>query len=148
MAQLIRYNFWDIDHWIEEKNFKKVSDIFRDEGEASFRIQEKEAIQWFTGRKKYVVSTGGGIWINEENRKQLLELGLCIWLKVSPKQVFDRIKHSLPQRPLLAREPDPLKKITELMEMRNVFYEQTQFSINTDGKQPKEVAIEIEKILE
>ncbi len=147
LAPLLQYGFWDIDQWIEEKMKKKIHELFHDEGELFFREKEKEAIHWFDGKKKYVISTGGGIWINEENRKQLLDKGLCVWLKVSPQQALNRIVHSLSQRPLLAREPDPLKVIEKMMEERNVFYSQAHISINTDGKQPKEVALEIQKIL-
>lgn len=147
LAQLLRFGFWDIDQWIEERMSKKIHELFRDEGELYFREKEKEAIQWFKGKKRFVVSTGGGIWINENNRKLLLERGLCVWLKVSPRQALDRIAHNLSQRPLLASEIDPLKTINKLMEERKDFYSQAHTSINTDGKQPKEVALEIVKKL-
>jgi shikimate kinase len=145
LARILNYHFWDMDQWIEEKNGKNVSEIFSKNGEKYFRSQEMESINWLKEKVSYVVSTGGGSWINQENRDKLLKMGWCVWLKVSPEKVLERIGAHLSQRPILAKSKNPLNEINEILSTRNPIYALAHTSFNTNEKKPREIALEIFK---
>ena len=143
LAKLLKLNFWDMDQWIEEKNKKSISNIFTEKGEEFFRLEETEAIDWLKNKESLIISTGGGVWVNQENRKKLLKLGWCLWLKVSPEKVLERIGLNLSQRPVLAQSKNPLIEIKNILSIRNPIYSLAHASIATDGKMPKDIALEI-----
>jgi len=143
LSKLTGFQFVDTDYWIEEKNKKKITKIFEEEGELFFRHQEKEAIEWLKTLKKHVVSTGGGIWMDEINREKLQNEGWCVWLKVTAPMALQRVGSTLSQRPLLARSNNPGRIIEKLLAEREPCYSLAQASFETDGKTPGEVALEI-----
>ena len=59
--------------------------------------------------------------MRRENRELLRELGMVVYLQVSPETVYNRLKGDV-TRPLLQCE-DPLGRIRELMEERREAYE-------------------------
>jgi len=147
LARILHFNFLDTDQLIEEKTGKKVSQIFKARGEVSFREEEKEAIYSIAEKKNYVISTGGGIWVNKENRKLLLQMGWCVWLKVSADEVWKRVSLNLSQRPLLNQDPHPYETVKKIIEEREPIYSLAHFSVDTNKKSFKKVAEEIVRSL-
>ena len=147
LAHVLGFQFLDLDQLIEEHCGMKIPDIFEKMGEDHFRKKEIEAVDSLISKKNYVVSTGGGVWSNPENRKKLLNLGLCVWLKVSPEKAFKRIEPYLSHRPLLASSSDPLKTITGFLIERETDYSKAHLTVNTDDKNPKQTALEIVEYL-
>jgi len=143
LAKQLNFDFFDIDHVIEAKNNMSVFEIFRRHGESYFRNEERAEIVNIRSSEKTVISTGGGLWLNPDNRGILLELGWCVWLKVSGEQAWKRIHPHLSQRPLLAQSKDPQGDMAKIIQERNPLYSLCHFSVQTDGKTPKEVAVEI-----
>lgn len=143
LARLMKVGFLDTDNWIEEKNGSKVSDIFNDRGEAFFRSQEKEAIEWLKTQDGRVVSMGGGAWMNAENRSALLGIGWCAWLKVSVEVAWKRVATHLSQRPILSKTANSFETLKSLWIERVPIYSLAPVSFDTDGKTSKEVALEI-----
>jgi shikimate kinase len=143
LATILNYEFVDMDQWIEMKNGKSISEIFSTMGEVYFRQEEKGAIEVIKQKRNQVISTGGGVWINDSNRIILLNSGWCVWLKVSAKQALKRVESNLSQRPLLASSRDPFAKIESLLKARNPIYSLSHSTIETDEKTPMEVALEI-----
>jgi shikimate kinase len=143
LAKELCFNFLDTDHWIEKRNEKTIARIFKEKGESFFRSEEREAVTWIRSHQKVVVSTGGGLWMNEDNRKQMLSLGWCVWLKVSAEVAWKRIESNSDQRPLLENIKDPSIELKSILEKRSPVYQLAHSSFVTDGKDPKQVAIEI-----
>ena len=88
-----------------------------------------------------ILSTGGGVFENSENRQLLLEKSVVIYLKASSDVIFDRIKHET-HRPLLGSAFTP-EKISVIIEKRRVNYELAKFTIDTDMKSPYNIVTEI-----
>ena len=143
LSKLLNFHFWDMDSWIEENTGNKIPEIFEKYGELFFRRKEEEAIERLIGKNKYVVSTGGGTWVNKKNRENLLKLGWCIWLKVSPEDIWQRVSNHLDQRPLLLKSENPVEHLSILLKERIPFYSLAQASFDTSKKNPKEIALEI-----
>lgn len=133
----------DTDKLIEKKTEKKISDIFKEDGEAFFREQETECVKELLFRKEeMIVATGGGLPVRAENRVLLKQLGCVVYLKLSPEQILERVKGDT-ERPLLACE-NPLLRIKELLGEREAFYEEAaDLVISADGKNMEEVLAEL-----
>ena len=76
--------------------------------------------------------------MKKENHALLKELGTVVYLRISPENVWERLKNDT-TRPLLQCE-DPLAKIKELLAMRAPVYEEAADIIfDVDGKNMEEV---------
>ena len=133
------------DDLIEEREGRKISEIFKDSGEAYFRKIEKEIVKECSLKDKVVIDCGGGVVIDPENIEKLKISGTVFFLSASPELILERIKTE-GHRPLLQVE-DPLAKINELLSARKSFYEKADHTIEVDGKSLEEVAKEIKNTI-
>ena len=104
LARLFRFTFLDSDADIEAKTGVDISFIFEKEGEAGFRIRERESIDRLTRLDSIVLATGGGAVIDPDNRRALAERGVVVYLETSIDQQIERTRHAR-HRPL--RPPRP-----------------------------------------
>ncbi len=146
LAQKLQRPFIDVDSWIEGSEKRKIRDIFEKDGEAHFRVLEKEAIRDLGAKSGSVITTGGGAVLDAENRKILKEAGLVIALSATPETICDRVKNSR-HRPLLQGE-NVLLEIKTLLEFRKPFYQEADLFFETDGKSSAQVAEAIVQALE
>jgi shikimate kinase len=142
LARLFRYSFLDSDSDIEAKTGVDISFIFEKEGEAGFRVRERESIDRLTQMEGIVLATGGGAVIEAENRRVLAERGVVVYLETSIEQQLERTRHAR-HRPLL-NGTNPEEKLKELMLRRAALYaEIAQVTVSTDGRRVQLVAEEI-----
>lgn len=147
LANLIHFNFLDMDYEIEQTMGKKIHEIFELHGEDFFREQEHLFLSTVVFQQRMVLSCGGGCWVNDISRKMLLKSGWCVWLQVSAEEAFYRISRHLVQRPLLSKTENPLETLQKLKTIRDPLYELAHASIDTDGYSPKQVAQEIYEMI-
>jgi len=140
VARATGFEFVDTDAAVEKACGLSVRDIFRTKGEPFFREVESRILVECLEAEKRILATGGGVWMNEGNRNRLLEGAWCVWLKVDPDQVWERVRSNLAERPLLAGAEDPRRKIQELLEIREPFYSLAHATIDTNGRSPDEVS--------
>jgi shikimate kinase len=146
LARLFRFTFHDSDADIEAKTGVDIAFIFEKEGEAGFRLREKESIERLTRLDGVVLATGGGAVIDPDNRRVLAERGAVVYLETSIDQQIVRTRHGR-HRPLL-NDTDPEAKLKELMLRRAVLYAQiADFTVSTDGRRVQLVAEEIYQAL-
>ena len=119
----LRFQFLDTDNLIAERAGMDVAEIFAKSGEEAFRRLETRALESIAPLTRYVVSTGGGAVLREENRKLLRSMGFVILLTAREEVIHDRVAHQN-KRPLLQTE-DPRGTIARLMEERREAYEST-----------------------
>src|SRR5271170_4132722 len=142
LARLFRYTLHDSDADIEAKTGVDIAFIFEKEGEAGFRLREKEAIERLTRLDGIVLATGGGAVIEADNRRVLAERGTVVYLETSIDQQLERTRHGR-HRPLL-NDTDPEQKLKELMQRRAALYAQiADLTVSTDGRRVQLVAEEI-----
>lgn len=133
----------DTDKMLVKEQGRSINEIFQTDGEAAFRKLETELLRRLSeGKSNYILSTGGGMPVREENRTILKKLGIVFFLKADPDTIFERVKEDT-QRPLL-QGTDQRAKITAMLKERTPMYElAADHVIETDGKTVKEVVSEI-----
>jgi shikimate kinase len=146
VARRLRLSFVDTDRYIEDMTGRRIPDIFREDDEPGFRALEREAIARITQGCNQVVSTGGGAFVDPENRERLRTGNLVIHLEVRPETVVDRLQNSRSGRPRpLLDSPDPLKRVMQLMADRREAYSAAHVTIGVDNRTRYELVGELRR---
>ena len=131
--------FIDLDSEIEKGTGKNISEIFDIDGEEQFRKMETKQLKQYS---ESIVACGGGIVLKDENREFINENGFTILLTASMEELSHRLSDS-GNRPLLA-DDNTEEALTKLWLERQLHYLNTaDFTIETDGKNPKQLTEEI-----
>jgi shikimate kinase len=147
LARLFHFTFHDSDADVEAKTGVDIAFIFEKEGEAGFRMRERESIDRLTALDGVVIATGGGAILHPDNRRALAERGAVVYLETSVSQQIERTRHGR-HRPLL-NDTDPKEKLAELMLHRAALYaEIADLTVSTDGRRVQLVAEEIHRELQ
>lgn len=116
LARKLKLDWIDLDDYIEMKYATTISKLF-EAGEANFRHYEHICCVEVSKRKKCLISTGGGIVMNDENIKALKKNSIIIYLDRPINEIVKDINIS--KRPLLK---DGTEKLYELYELRHQKY--------------------------
>ena len=149
LANKLQFSIIDIDKEIEKDEKLSIKEIFEKKGEDYFR--EIESKYLLRKRKSAVVSCGGGIILNKQNREFLRTSGYTIYLKSSIPTLEIRLLNNN-NRPLLNN--DNLKEnLKNIYNKRKKLYTSTaNTTVVTDRRSVKEVCeliikkLKIEKI--
>lgn len=121
LAKELGLTYIDTDQLIEEKEGISINDIFAQKGEEYFRTLETTVIKELSGTDDYVIATGGGMVLRQENVKMLKQIGPLVLLWAEPPTVYERVKKEA-HRPLL-NVPDPLAEIKKILDKRTPVYD-------------------------
>ncbi|PLV59090.1 bifunctional shikimate kinase AroK/3-dehydroquinate synthase AroB [Thermotoga sp. KOL6] len=116
VAEILDLQFVDMDEEIEKREGKSIKRIFEEDGEDYFRLKEKELLKELIQKDNVVVSTGGGVVTDPENRA-LLRRTKTLFLYAPPEELVQRV--TVENRPLLSEGKE---KIYEIWEKRKSFY--------------------------
>jgi shikimate kinase len=130
--------FIDLDEEIEREAGASVVEIFRSEGEATFRALEAAALVKASSQDPSVVACGGGVVLEPANRVTLRATGTCVFLDVPLEQLRERVRPA-EDRPLIQREGD-LERL--LAEREPLYREFAGHVVNASGT-PDEVSAAI-----
>jgi len=133
LASLLGWSFVDLDKKIEEYTGKTIPEIFSQKGEEWFRNIESQLLREFMSGTDAIVSTGGGTPCYSDNMDFMLETGLTLYLKMTPRQLKSRLSKSKGDRPLLKDldHEQLLSFITEKLAYRERWY--SRCDITVDG---------------
>lgn len=131
LAGLLNYDFVDLDTLIEERSGKSVPQIFKQDGEETFRKLESDCLSSLLAKKSTVVSLGGGTPCFNDNLEKIKKAGLLIYIELPAKTLAQRLRSSKQERPLLDKLNDNelLSTIERLMEQREKFYKQAHMIV-------------------
>lgn len=117
----------DIDEEIIKQENKSISEIFEQEGEASFRKLETEVLRKLP-LENYVISCGGGTPCFFDNMQYMNLYGTTVYLQLSAEKLFSRLSKKKGSRPLIMNlEGDELLEFIRIkLAERKPFYEQAQ----------------------
>lgn len=146
LGRAFSYEFLDSDAQIEEEQQKTINDIFAEQGETAFRDMETEFLKRLADKQeKFVLGTGGGMPMREENAAILKQIGLVVFLKAGQEELIKRLTNDT-TRPLLAVS-DVREKVETLYAKRLPVYEAAaDYVLETDGKSFYAMIKEIEEV--
>ena len=81
----------DIDERIEAREHRSVAAIFSQQGESYFRQLERLALGDLLPLRHVVVATGGGTFVEADNRALMLADGAVAWLDLPLTQIIERV---------------------------------------------------------
>lgn len=143
LAQELGFNLFECDEIFEEKFKIKIKNYFSQFGEENFRKEEENILKDLIKKNNFVISTGGGVVLNKNNRDLIFnDEILSIYLKSSVDAIFNRIKNNK-NRPLLNVE-NPKKEIEKILNQREDLYKQAKLTIENENETLDEV---VEKII-
>jgi shikimate kinase len=145
ISKKLNLKFIDIDDLIEEAEGLSISNIFKKKGENYFRNLEEKITLKILKSEGNIVSLGGGGFINEKVRKEILTKHFSFWLSWDDSILLKRIKDSK-KRPLAFKSTDD--EIKKLIKKRSKIYLKAQFKINCNKLTKTEIVNEIIKIYE
>ena len=130
LSKNLSMEFIDIDKIIEKKLQLTIHEIFQRKGEIFFRKLEEEITLEQIEKKNKVISLGGGAFMNEKIRKEILKDHLSFWLQLNTKTLIDRIKNSL-KRPIAANSTN--LELINLIKKRSNIYSKALYRINCNN---------------
>ncbi len=151
LSKEIGWEYIDTDELIQQKSGFCIDDIVRQYGWNRFRELEKEIVKEVSNLDNYIISTGGGVVLNEENVYKLKERGFFIWLKADSTTIRARMKEDQKtdiNRPALT-DANPIDEIEHVLKLREPLYDKyADFIVNTDNLSEQQVCnIILKKIL-
>ena len=129
----------DVDHRIEAREHQRVAEIFATQGESYFRSVERSVLQELLPQRHVIVATGGGTFVDPENRVAMLADGAVAWLDVPLERVIERVPAD-GRRPLASDRT----QMEQLYASRGAAYAQAHVRIDASRPVPEIV----ERILE
>jgi shikimate kinase len=136
LADVLYYYYVDLDEFIEEKTYSKVTSLFKQFGEQHFRDVEREYLIDLQVYDRMIVSCGGGTITNQTNLNWMNEHGLTIYLEMPFDEIFNRINHQaeIEKRPLLKnlQGKNFRTEVEKLYQQRIKFYNKCAIKINAN----------------
>jgi shikimate kinase len=101
LARRLGWQMIDIDERIEERERQTVADLFAKRGEPYFRAAERAVLGEQLAARHVVVATGGGTFVDGQNRALINRDGVSVWLDVPLDRLIERVPAD-GRRPLAA----------------------------------------------
>ena len=139
LSKLLKYEFIDLDNYIEKKEKKTVKFIFEDKGELYFRKKEHFYLkELLNNEDKMVLSLGGGTPCYYDNINLINESdnNTSIYLRVSINEIINRVSKEKSKRPLIAHiETEELLRefIGKHLFERSNYYNKADLVIDANG---------------
>ena len=146
LAKNLNTKFIDVDKLIERKERKSVKKIFQFNGEAYFRkIEEKITLKLLKNNKS-VIALGGGAFINNTIRKEVLKNSCSIWLNVKIETLIKRYRKNN-RRPLIKAQSLE-KDVKKIYFSRKKIYAYANYKLNCDNIEKNKIVVDALKLYE
>ncbi|WP_050603561.1 shikimate kinase [Ruegeria sp. 6PALISEP08] len=131
LAARLGVPFLDSDAEIESAANMTIPEIFKRYGEPFFRVKEAQVIGRLLEEKNGILSTGGGAFLQPDNRRTISQQGASVWLRADLNVLWNRVRRK-DTRPLL-RTADPYATLKALYEARVPVYAEADLTVESDG---------------
>jgi shikimate kinase len=142
LAQRLGWRVEDVDALIEARERRPVAEIFARSGEPYFRTVEREILKVLLPLRHVVVATGGGTFVEADNRGAINIDGLSVWLDVPIEVVLARLPAD-GRRPLAADRA----QMERLFAARRIAYAQAHLRVDVGDASADEIAERIGEML-
>jgi shikimate kinase len=140
LARRLGWRAEDVDLLIEARERRTVADIFARDGEPYFRSLERQVIYSLLPHRHLVIATGGGTFVDPENRAAINADGVSVWIDVP----FDVLLSRIPadgRRPLA----NDRVQMAMLYENRRLAYQQAHLRLDAARARSEEL---VEQLIE
>lgn len=120
LARSLGVAFIDSDDEIVKAANMTIAEIFERDGETFFREKESQVLARLLRGRPAILSTGGGAFLSDRNRRMISDHGVSVWLKADLDLLWQRVRHKT-TRPLLRTE-NPRATLAALLEAREPIY--------------------------
>ena len=136
LARRLDWRFADIDELIEKRERAPVAEIFAKHGEPYFRGVERAVLAEQVPFRHTVVATGGGTFVDPQNRAIITSDGAAVWLDAPLERVIARIPQD-GRRPLASDRAS----LELLFHARRAAYEDAHLRLDA-GRVPVEALVD------
>jgi shikimate kinase len=143
LARRLGWRAEDVDLLIEARERRTVADIFARDGEPYFRSIERQIIYALLPERHVVVATGGGTFIDPENRAAMNADGVTVWIDVPFEALLARIPAD-GRRPLA----NDRVQMAMLFETRRLAYQQAHIRLDASRARSEELVDQLIEQLE
>jgi len=138
LAEHLGWPFVELDRVVEEEYGASIPDLIEMAGTATFRRQEKSALdRVLAAHEAAVITTAGGIVADPETYALLLRRSHTVWIKARPDDHMSRVMAQGDFRPMAAnREAGSKGAMTDLvaiLEARRADYARAEAEVDTSG---------------
>ena len=134
LAQHFAWPFIELDRRVEEEYGASVPDLIEMAGMATFRRQERGALERVVAEQDAaVITTAGGIVSNAETYALLLRRAHTIWIKARPDEHMSRVMAQGDFRPM-AQNRAAMADLLAILEARRADYARADAEIDTSGE--------------
>ena len=135
LARRLKRECFDLDDLIEEREGMPIPEIFDRCGEPYFRGIETSLLLEVQDLPAAVVAVGGGAFIQDANRKLILQQGVAVWLNLPVELAWER-SSEVDNRPL-ARNWESFES---LFQERQQYYRMAHWTVDIEGKSPEAIS--------
>lgn len=143
LAERLRWGWLDADELLEKRAGCSIRELFDTAGEAAFRDLESAVLDELCSCRRLVIASGGGVVLRSANRQRLRAAGRIVWLTGDAATLWRRLQSdgtTAERRPNLTASGG-LAEVEEVLRVREPLYrEVAEFSVDTTGRSPEEVA--------
>ncbi len=147
LAKTLKRTYVELDDEIAKKAGARISDVVQRQGWNYFREREAEVVEETSRSENIVISTGGGVVLQEKNVQALKKNGVCIFLSAPLEELLPRIGETS-TRPRLTGAKTMKEELERVWEERRPLYEKAaDETVDTTGMKPHDIADAIMQIL-
>lgn len=117
----------DIDDLVEQRERQTVAAVFAKHGEPYFRAAERAVLLEQVPTRHLVVATGGGTFVDPQNRAVILQDGATVWLDVPMHRLIQRVPAD-GRRPLAADRAE----FERLFTVRRAAYADAHYRVDAE----------------
>jgi XRE family aerobic/anaerobic benzoate catabolism transcriptional regulator len=133
LAQRLGWPFIELDRRVEEEYGASIPDLIEMAGTATFRRQERHALQRVIAEHDAaVITTAGGIVADPETYALLLRGTHTVWFKARPEEHMSRVMAQGDFRPM-AQNRQAMADLVAILEARRADYARAEAEVDTSG---------------
>src|SRR5271169_3328774 len=134
LAGHLGWPFIELDQRVEEEYGASIPDLIEMAGTATFRRQERGALERVIAEHEAaIVTTAGGIVSNPETYALLLRRTHTVWIKARPEEHMSRVMAQGDFRPM-AQNRGAMADLVAILDARRADYARAEAELDTSGE--------------
>jgi XRE family transcriptional regulator, aerobic/anaerobic benzoate catabolism transcriptional regulator len=148
LAQHLGWPFIELDRRVEEDYGASIPDLIEMAGTATFRRQERSALERVVAEHDAaIITTAGGIVSNPETYALLLRHTHTVWIKARPQEHMSRVMAQGDFRPMAANR-QAMADLVAILDARRADYARAEAEVDTSGDAVEQSFAKLLRIVE